>query len=160
MRQFSYLSRLKTREDGSSRVATTSWPECMTGIWIIATPLNGNITEIATPAIIRWLKKNFPWLLALVLGLSLSSNQSLIIRQIRQLYIHWWKWRVPRPCVPRPPVGTPNSRGFDGAELPSCFVYIVYVLATIVVHFRLLFNPSIFNISPPVTFYHPPCRHD
>lgn len=108
MRQFSYLSRLKTREDGSSRVATTSWPECMTGIWIIATPLNGNITEIATPAIIRWLKKNFPWLLALVLGLSLSSNQSLIIRQIRQLYIHWWKWRVPRPCVPRPPVGTPK----------------------------------------------------
>merc|ERR1712066_909811 len=29
------------------------------------------------------------------------------------------------------------------------FVYIVYVFATIVVHFRLLFNPSIFNISPP-----------
>lgn len=47
------------------------------------------------------------------------------------------------------PVGTPNYRGFDGAELPSCFVYIVYVFATIVVHFRLLFNPSIFNISPP-----------
>jgi len=48
------------------------------------------------------------------------------------------------------PVGTPNYRGFDGAELPSCFVYIVYVFATIVVHFRLLFNPSIFNISPPL----------
>lgn len=46
--------------------------------------------------------------------------------------------------------GPQNYRGFDGARLPSCFVYIVYVFATIVVHFRLLFNPSIFNISPPL----------
>jgi len=35
------------------------------------------------------------------------------------------------------------------APLPHVFVYIVYVFATIVVHFCLLFNPSIFNISPP-----------
>lgn len=124
----------------------------MTGIWIFATPLQWtkNITEnchahhkydstkknppfIATPLSASWLKVS---LLTKVWSFAKYDNHTLM-NACHALVCH------------AQPVGTPNYRGFDGAELPSCFVYIVYVFATIVVHFRLLFNPSIFNISPP-----------